>query len=505
MDIEKTKQAKNIILKIENISKAYGGVQALSNVNLDIVEGEVHALVGENGAGKSTLIKILSGAIKKDTGKITISGKEAKIFSTAEAYRFGISCIYQELNIVPLLNVSENLFIGNLPLTNINILKKTKLKQNAQELLNELELNVSPQDVAGELSIAQQQMIEIGRAISRESKILIMDEPTSSLTDKEKEVLFRIILNLKKQKISIIYVSHKLYEIKEISDRITVLRDGLKIDTVENDQISKNEIIQRMIGREIDNFFIKKRANISNSILRVEHLTRLNKFENIDFDIKKGEVVGFFGLVGSGRSEIAQSIFGIDKLDEGRIFIDNEEVKIRNAKDAIKQGISLIPENRKLQGLILNLSVLFNMTIVKLKDINIFGHIIGKQERDVTEMYINTLKIKTSDITQAASNLSGGNQQKVVIAKWLSVKPKIIILDEPTRGVDVGAKTEIYSIIGNLAKNGVGLMIISSELPELIGICDRIITISEGKIASEFKKESFERNLILKSAFGVMV
>lgn len=494
---------ENIILKVEGVSKSFPGVQALSNLDLDIIEGEVHAVVGENGAGKSTLMKILSGVYHKDSGKIFLFDKEEKLSSTTETLKLGISCIYQELTIVPLLDVAKNLFIGNLPINAARIINIKKLYKDAKEVLATLKMNVPPNTMARDLSIAQQQMVEIGRAISRNARIIIMDEPTSSLTDKEKDILFTVIRHLKERGISIIYVSHKLEEVKEIADRITILRDGFKVKTVRNEEVTKGEIVEFMIGRKLDKYFVKRNVEITEKIvLKVEDFTRQNTFYNINLEVKRGEVVGLFGLVGAGRSEIAQAIFGLDKAEKGKIFIDGKQTRIKSTADAIKQGIYLVPEDRKLQGLVLKLSVIFNMTLIKIRELNRFGYINRKKENIVAEKFVKSLNIKTPSLKQTMSNLSGGNQQKVVIAKWLSMEPKVLILDEPTRGIDVGAKTEIYSIINELAQKGVGIIVISSELPEIMGICDRIVTIFEGKLTGIFEKSSFNGNSIMKASLG---
>jgi len=494
---------ENIILKVEGVSKSFPGVQALSNLDLDIIEGEVHAVVGENGAGKSTLMKILSGVYHKDSGKIFLFDKEEKLSSTTETLKLGISCIYQELTIVPLLDVAKNLFIGNLPINAARIINIKKLYKDAKEVLVTLKMNIPPNTMARDLSIAQQQMVEIGRAISRNARIIIMDEPTSSLTDKEKDILFTVIRHLKERGISIIYVSHKLEEVKEIADRITILRDGFKVKTVRNEEVTKGEIVEFMIGRKLDKYFVKRNVEITEKIvLKVEDFTRQNTFYNINLEVKRGEVVGLFGLVGAGRSEIAQAIFGLDKAEKGKIFIDGKQTRIKSTADAIKQGIYLVPEDRKLQGLVLKLSVIFNMTLIKIRELNRFGYINRKKENIVAEKFVKSLNIKTPSLKQTMSNLSGGNQQKVVIAKWLSMEPKVLILDEPTRGIDVGAKTEIYSIINELAQKGVGIIVISSELPEIMGICDRIVTIFEGKLTGIFEKSSFNGNSIMKASLG---
>jgi ABC-type sugar transport system ATPase subunit len=492
---------KEIILKMEDISKTFPGVKALKNIDMEIEKGEVHAIVGENGAGKSTLMKILSGAIQKDKGKIILYGKETEITSAQHAIKLGISCIYQELTIFPLLNVAKNIFIGNMPMRG-KIIDLNKMYAETKKVLELLKLKVSPKTLCRDLSVAQQQMIEIGRAVSRNVQIIIMDEPTSSLTEKEKEVLFRIIRLLKAKGVSVLYVSHKLEEVKEIADRITILRDGTKVKTVSNAQITREEIVENMIGRKMENYFNKETADIGGTGLKVEGLAKQKKFENVSFEVRKGEVLGMFGLVGAGRSEIAGAIFGTEKPDRGKIFIEGKPVSIKNNRQAIKLGICLVPEDRKTQGLVLKLNVKTNISMVKIRAESKWGQVNGKRENEIADQYVKSLNIRTPSLKQVLNNLSGGNQQKVVIAKWLSMEPRVLILDEPTRGIDVGAKSEIYTLISGLAKKGVAVIVISSELPEIMGISDRVITVFEGKITGIIDRENFSSNAIMRASLG---
>lgn len=486
---------------MENISKSFPGVHALRNIDLEIKKGEVHAIVGENGAGKSTLMKILSGAVQKDIGKIILNGTEREIANAQQAIDLGISCIYQELTIFPLLDVAKNIFIGNLPMKG-KIIDIAKLYSDAQKVLELLELKVHPKTLCKDLSIAKQQMVEIGRAVSRNAQIIIMDEPTSSLTDKEKDVLFKIIRMLKEKGVSILYVSHKLEEVKEISDRITVLRDGVKVCVSENADITAEEIVECMIGRKIENYFNKTAAKTGETVLRVEGLTKYGKFKDITFEVKKGEVLGIFGLIGAGRSEIAGAIFGTEKLDRGRIYIDGCHTAVKNNTCCIKKGIGLVPEDRKTQGLVLKLNVKTNIAMVKTRAESRFGRVNGNLEKEIAGRFIKHLNIKTPSINQTVSNLSGGNQQKVVIAKWLAMEPKVLILDEPTRGIDVGAKSEIYALISELANKGVAIIVISSELPEIMGLSDRVITVFEGRITGMLHREEFSAGAIMRASLG---
>lgn len=492
----------NVILRFENVSKSFPSIKALSNICLDVFEGEVHAIVGENGAGKSTLMKILSGVIRNDTGKLYLYNKETKINSTQHAINLGISCIYQELTIFPLIDIAKNIFLGNLPLNKWNTIKTRSLYSDTQKVLDMLELKVSPKTLCKDLSIAQQQIVEIGRAVSRNIKIIIMDEPTSSLTNNEKEVLFKMIRMLKDKGVSVLYVSHKLEEIEEISDRVTILRDGCKVKTVETEKIAREEIIEYMIGRKIDNYFNKIVVQIGETVLKVENLSRKNQFNNISFEVKKGEVLGFFGLIGSGRTEIMETIFGTDKAGKGQIYIDGKRLKLNNNVQAIKDGICLVPEDRKTKGLVLKLSVKINSAMIKIRKISKLGYINNKKEKLIAEESVDTLNIKTPSIKQIVNNLSGGNQQKIVIAKWLSMNPKVLILDEPTRGIDVGAKSEIYSLINKLAKMGVAIILVSSELPEIMGMCDRVMTIFEGEITAMIERKNFDAQKIMDASLG---
>lgn len=489
------------VLKMENICKSFPGVRALHNVDLEIKKGEVHAVVGENGAGKTTLMKIISGAIQKDSGKIILYGTEQENANAQQAIDLGISCIYQELTIFPLLDVAKNIFLGNLPMKG-NIINITKLYADTRQVLELLELKVHPKTLCLDLSVAKQQMVEIGRAISRNARIIIMDEPTSSLTDREKDVLFKIIRMLKEKGVSTLYVSHKLEEVKEIADRITILRDGVKVCMSENSDITREEIVECMIGRKIENYFNKTAAKTGETVLKVEGLTKYGKFKDISFDVKKGEVVGIFGLIGAGRSEIAGAIFGTEKIDSGRIHIDGCPVAVNNNAGAIRKGISLVPEDRKSQGLVLKLNVKTNIAMVKTRVESRLGHVKRNLDKEIAGHFVKHLNIKTPSLNQTVSNLSGGNQQKVVIAKWLAMEPKVLILDEPTRGIDVGAKSEVYGLISELANKGVAIIVISSELPEIMGLSDRIITVFEGRITGVLHRGEFSAGAIMRASLG---
>ncbi len=492
-----------LLLEVRGISKIFPGVKALKNVSFDVKRGEVHALCGENGAGKSTLIKILTGVHERTEGEYFLEGEPVDFRNTKQSIDAGISCIYQELSMVPLLDVAKNLFLGNQPLTKLGTLDNRKMYEDAKGILERINLKVSPKKMVADLSVAQQQMIEIGRALTRQSKVIIMDEPTSSLTDNEKDTLHDLIRKLRDEGVSVIYISHKLEDVLEISDRITVLRDGEKIVTLDAATTDKSTLITHMIGRTLDNLYNKVAAEPGEEAIRVEGLTRNGVFHDVNFYARKGEVVGFFGLVGAGRSEIMRAIFGVDRFQSGKIFVEGEEVKANSPVKAVKQGIALVPEDRKLEGLTLRLSVLFNMTLVKINQINRFGVIDKKAQKEAATDYVGRTRVKTPSLAQKVYNLSGGNQQKVVISKWLMMNPKILILDEPTRGIDVAAKAEIYGLISELANAGVCVLVVSSEIPEILGICDRLYTVCEGRITADLSVKETTSGEILANALGV--
>jgi ribose transport system ATP-binding protein len=491
------------LIEVSGIEKTFPGVKALSDVSFSVYPGEVHALCGENGAGKSTLIKILTGAYQKDKGIIKIDGVETEIKDTHMAIGLGISCVYQELSIVPLQSVAKNLYIGNLPMKG-KVIDYKKLNADAEDILkNYIGLNISPSTPCGELSVGQQQMVEIGRALTRNARCIIMDEPTASLSEKETDTLFELIRMMTKKGIAIIYISHKLDEVMEISDRITVLRDGENIDTFITSEATQEELISKMIGRSLENMYGKKKAEHGETVLSVKNLTSGKTFRDISFEVKAGQIVGFFGLVGAGRSEIMRAIFGVDKYDSGEIIVCGKKLRGDSPISAIRSGICFCTEDRKLEGLALRLSVLTNMTIVKLPELCTAGIINRGAQREAAEEYVESISIKTPSLKQLAVNLSGGNQQKVVLAKWLMMSPKVLIIDEPTRGIDVGSKAEIYKLINDLAAKGVAIVVVSSEIEEVMGISDEIITIFEGKLTAKFDvNPELTREQVLTAALG---
>jgi ribose transport system ATP-binding protein len=468
------------LIELKNITKVFPGVKALSDVCFTVFPGEVHALCGENGAGKSTLIKVMTGAHGADGGEYFIDGQPVHISSTQEGIAHGVSCVYQELSIAPQLDVAQNLYIGNLPMKGPFIDHK-KLYADAAEILSLLNMNISPKTLAGELSVGQQQMIEIGRAVTRNARCIIMDEPTSSLSEAETDTLFKIVEILQKRNIAIVYISHKLDEVMQLSDRITVIRDGQNIITMNTCDTTQDMLITNMIGRPLDKQYPEKTGRKQGDVvLDVQNLSG-EKFQDVSFQVRAGEVLGFFGLVGAGRSEIMRAIFGADKIKGGTVTINGQPVKAGSPADAIAKGIGFCTEDRKKEGLMLRLSILLNATIVKLPRLSTAGVINRKEQLSDAEKYVTAMRTKTPSINQLAGNLSGGNQQKVVLAKWLTMEPQVLIVDEPTRGIDVGSKAEIYEIINELAKNGMAIVVVSSEIEEVFGVCDSVITIFEGR------------------------
>lgn len=496
---EDTMGDNRMILEAKNISKSFPGVRALDSVDLHLQEGEVLALVGENGAGKSTLTKILSGLYRTDhgSGEITLDGEVVHFQNSMDAKEHGLITIFQELSLVPGLSVAENIFLGNLPKTRLGLIDWKELNRRASEILKELELDIPPQELLGNLSISKQQMVEIARALSQGAKVIIFDEPTSSLTESEKDILFRNIKRLKEKKVAIIYITHKMDEVFEITDRITVLRDGKNSGGLITAGAKLEEIIQLMIGRVIDDYFHKNAAEKGDEVLRIEGFSKSGLFQDISFSVRAGEVVGLYGLVGAGRSEVAESIFGVRSIDAGKVFIEGKEITIRTTRDAVKNGMGFLPEDRKEQGLILGMSCRENASIAKLPWIHKYGFLQAQKEKEIFDEYKEKLSIATPSPLQRVIKLSGGNQQKIVLAKWLTINPKILILDEPTRGIDVGSKAEIHKLIAKLAETGISVVVISSEMPEIMGVSDRIITMREGRITGEFSGDEItEENLI---------
>ena len=496
------------VLEAKGIMKTFPGVKALQDVDFALEPQEIHALMGENGAGKSTLVKVLTGVYQADGGTITIGDKVLqRIETTKQAFDLGISVIHQELNLLPHLDVATNIYIGRLPKTALGLVDWKKVHADADEVLRQVAADFDSHDIVRDLSVSQQQLVEIAKSVSRKAKILFFDEPTSSLTPAEVQNLFRIMRNLKEQGITMVYISHKLDEIEEIADRITVMRDGRKVMTKNMKDVSMDEIISAMVGGMITNRYPKNYVEIGGPIFEVKDLNRKGVLHDINFTLRSGEILGITGLMGAGRTELARAIFGADPIDSGEIFVEGKKVKIRNVSDAINAGIGLLTEDRKTQGLLLNLSVNDNTAIAALnskkasKKLTVRGMLHKKKIRENTELYCKKLQVKSPSIQQKVVNLSGGNQQKVIIGKWLSTDSKILIFDEPTRGIDVGTKAEIYKIMEELAASGVGIIMISTELPETLGISDRVLVMRKGRIVAELDpKKTSEEEIVSYSA-----
>jgi len=491
------------LLSLSGVSKEFPGVKALNNVHFDLGEGEVHAIVGENGAGKSTLMKILSGIYKKDSGEIIYKGKSVNIPNPFEAQKLGISIIHQELNLMPHLTVAENIFIGREDRFPGGIfLNTSKLVSATIELLKELDLNLNPNDIVGELSIAKQQMVEIAKAVSYRGSVIIMDEPTSSLTPAETDALFKIIRSLKAAGKGVVYISHRLEELEKITDRITVLRDGEYVKTLKTSETDIPEVISLMVGRKVEQDQRPQNRSIGKEIvLKVEGLSDLRLLKDISFDLRKGEILGFAGLMGAGRTELARAIMGADPKSSGRITLNGTEVKIKQPSDAVAAGIGYLSEDRKRFGLLLNQDVTFNVILSSIPRFsNKFGFLKVKSAAGITRDVIAQLRVRTPSERQFLKNLSGGNQQKVVIAKWLTRDCEVLIFDEPTRGIDVGAKDEIYRLLTGLAEEGKSIIMISSELPEVLRLSDRIAVMCDGRLTGIINNEDANQNVIMELA-----
>ncbi len=496
--------ANGALLEMCDIVKSYPGVQALRGVSLDVRAGEVHALVGENGAGKSTLMKILAGAERKDGGTIRMDGREVDLRDPLEASRLGITMIYQEFNLVPQLSVAENIFLGREPVRGLlRLVDWRRLHRDARDVLARLGLELDVKRRVAELSIAQQQMVEIAKALSRDSRLIVMDEPSATLTDRELEVLFRLIAALKQGGVAIVYISHRLEEIDRIGDRVTVLRDGDKIGTARVGEISRSEIIRMMVGRPLSQEFPPRQAAPGDVALEVSGLRREGSLRDVSFHVRHGEVLGIAGLVGAGRTEVARAVFGADPVDGGEVRLHGRLLSIRSPGDAIAVGIGLVTEDRKGQGLVLGRPVRENVSLASLKLLSRLFFVKRREEARCAETFVRDLKIRTPSIEAAVSNLSGGNQQKVVLSRWLLTQSKVLFFDEPTRGIDVGAKLEIYQIINDLASRGVAIVMISSELPEILGMSDRILVMRKGAVAGVLDRAEATPERIMRLATGV--
>lgn len=490
------------ILMMKNISKSFPGVKALSNVDLEIRKGEVHALMGENGAGKSTLLKILAGAYTRDEGEIYIDGKKIDDLNPKQAENCGISIIYQEFSSLPDLSIAENIFLGRQYTKRGGMIDWKRCREESAKLLKQVGMEIDPSIKVSKLKVAEQQMVEIAKALSKEAKIIVMDEPTAPLTQKEIEHLFRVVDDLKKKNISVIYVSHRLAEIKEICDRMTVLRDGCLVGSADVKDTSIQDMIRMMVGREVKDMYPRTQREVGEKVLEIRHLSTKDKLKDISLDIHKGEILGVAGLVGAGRTELARAVFGADKIEEGTIKLYGKEVKIGKPRDAIEKKIGLVPEDRKRQGLVLMMNVKENITLSSLKKLKRGGKLSLKAEASKAKQYVDKLRVATPDIYTTVENLSGGNQQKVVLGKWLCAECSLLLIDEPTRGIDVGSKVEIYELMKELVENDMAILMISSEMSELIGVCNRIAVMHEGRITGILDRDEFSEERIMAYASG---
>lgn len=491
------------LLRMENIDKSFPGVKALSKAAITVHEGEIMGFMGENGAGKSTLMNVLGGVFPADSGEIYISGEQVQIHSVHESQELGVAFIHQELALEPYLTIGENLFLGREMKNKFGMVSKDKMAEAARPFLERVGLDVDPNETVGSLSLGQQQMVEIAKSFSLNAKILILDEPTSSLSEREVNVLFKTVKDLKAQGMGIIFITHKMSEVFQICDAVTIMRDGEYMGTLQADSCTESELISLMVGRDLGNYYVRTYNEPGEVALEARNICAGKRVKNCSFAAHKGEVLGFYGLVGAGRSELLKSIMGLYPMDSGEIYLDGKQIKKPVAEKMQEAGVALVPEDRKTEGLLLKNTIAFNITLPVLKQFISKLRVNTKREKEIVDKGINGLKIKTPSAYTNCSTLSGGNQQKVLLAKWLSMDPRVLILDEPTRGIDVGAKAEIYTIINELAKQGLAIILISSEMPEVMNMSDRMLIMNEGEIAGELQREEYTQELILKYAMGV--
>ncbi|MCR2800132.1 sugar ABC transporter ATP-binding protein [Microbacterium sp. zg-Y818] len=488
-------------LEMRGISKSFPGVKALSDVDLVVAPGEVHAIVGENGAGKSTLMKILAGLYQPDTGTIELAGERVRIAGQLDALRRGIGMVYQELNLVPDLTVAENIALGATP-SRLGFVRRRSLLDSARAVLDALDARIDPRARLGSLTVSQQQLVEIAKAYAARPKIMVLDEPTSSLSEHEAQALFRVVRAMRADGIAIIYISHRLREVLDLADHVTVLRDGRQIDTRPVSGLTAAEMITLMVGRELTDVFPKREVPIGEVVLEVDGLSRAGAFDGVSLTVRAGEIVGLAGLVGAGRTEIARAVFGLDKADAGTVRVNGADIRARSPRQAVNAGIAYVPEDRKRDGIIPESSIRDNIALPVLSKVGTSGWISSRRERALATEQVNALGVSPPDVERAVNTLSGGNQQKVVIAKWLATQPDVLLLDEPTRGVDVGAKADIHTIIGELAGRGVAILLISSELPEVLAVSDRIYVLTEGRVSAEFTRDDADERSIMHAATG---
>ncbi|MDO5135624.1 MAG: sugar ABC transporter ATP-binding protein [Eubacteriales bacterium] len=491
------------LLRMENIVKTFPGVRALNNASITVHAGEVMGFMGENGAGKSTLMNVLGGVFPADSGEIYIEGKQVNIHSIHESQALGVAFIHQELALEPYLTIAENIFLGREMKNALGMVSKDKMAEEARPFLERVGLNIDPNEYVRKLSLGQQQMVEIAKSFSLDAKILILDEPTSSLSESEVEVLFQTVRDLKRQGMGIIFITHKMAEVFQLCDAVTIMRDGEFMGSRRSEECSESELISLMVGRDLGNYYTRTYNTPGKVMLEAKNIHAGKRAIDCSFQVRSGEILGFYGLVGAGRSELMKAIMGLDPMDSGEVYLENEKVLSRSPQYMQSRGVALVPESRKTEGLLLNNTISFNITLPILDRFIKFLRVDSRKEEEIVEHGINSLRIKTPSSDVHCSTLSGGNQQKVLLAKWLATDPKILILDEPTRGIDVGAKAEIYTIINDLAKAGLAVILISSEMPEVMNMSDRIIVMKEGRITGELGHEENDQEKILKYAMGV--
>ena len=490
------------ILTLRHISKRFGATQALDDVSLDVYPGEVQALIGENGAGKSTLIKIITGVHQPDSGEMHLNGKPIHVRNSQEAQAYGIAAIYQEPMVFPDLSVAENIFISHRDFG--PVVRWKAMYRRAEEILAQLDVHLDVRQPARGLTLAAQQVVEIAKAISLDARVLIMDEPTASLSAHEVRQLFSLVERLRKQGVAILFIGHRLEEVFEIADRITILRDGkLVASHLASEEVSVEQVIREMVGREVHEFYAQTTAELGGVVLKVENLGREGAFSGVSFEVRAGEVLGFAGLVGSRRTDVGLALFGIEPADEGRLILEGEEIDIRSSRQALERGIAYMSEDRRHLGLVMPMSITANITLPTLRNyLNGLGLVQRQKEKSVAEKFRERLSIRTPSVEAPVAQLSGGNQQKVMLAKWLNAGPKVLILDEPTRGIDVGAKAEVHQLVDELAEQGLAIIVISSDLPEVLSMCDRILVMREGRQAAIFSRDEATQELIMAAAMG---
>jgi len=490
-----------VLLEMSGIGKTFPGVKALEGVNLTVREGQIHALLGENGAGKSTLIKILSGAYSRDEGEIRFEGEPVEIKAPSDAERLGISTIYQEFNLTPNMTIAENIFLGHLP-TRAGVVDWATVRERSRELLDSLDVHLPVDTLTGTLPVAQQQMVEIAKALNRNTRVLVMDEPSAVLGERDIENLFSVVRRLQASGIGIVYISHRMKEIFELADEVTVLKDGRYVGTRQVADVAMDELVRMMIGRDLEDVYPVRRTEPGAVVLKVSHLAQEHLARDVSFELRAGEIIGFAGITGSGRTEVARVVFGADRATAGEMELFGKPYRPRSPRDAIDHGVALVTEDRKRQGLLLKLQVYVNTTISGLDRLSRFGLLRLKDEQKLVNRWITNLRIKTPSPEFMVVNMSGGNQQKVVLARWLSLGIKVFIMDEPTRGIDVGSKAEIYQIMADLAEQGVAIIMISSELPEVLGMSDRVLVMREGRMVKELARHEATEEVVMQHAVG---